>query len=124
MKKTGTTIFTLALALILVSTLSSGVILADDDDEKKDRRRGREVVIFDCAQIATVPIIFVSAVDSSMGAPMIDPSEFPFEGDPIIVSCAQTFADMLYLKFKVEDITTTYDFLGMRVVTRYIMIKK
>ena len=120
MKKTVTTMLSLALAMILVSSLGNGVILADDDDEEKDRRRGREVVIFDCTHIATVPVIFVSAADSSMGAPMIEATTDPFEP----VFCAQTFADLLNAKFKVEDITTLLDFPTGALITRYIMIKK
>ena len=60
MKKTGTTIFTLALALILVSTLSSGVILADDDDDKKKRYKTvkvRDVAMVDCLAVPDGTII-------------------------------------------------------------------
>ncbi len=113
MKKTFTTILSLALALILVSSLSSGVILAKGDHE-------REVVIFDCVQISIVSDIFVRAADSSMGAPMIDVSTDPEN----LTSCSQTFADLLNLKFKVEDITTSFDFMGTGLLTRYTMIKK
>ena len=122
MKKTFTTISSLALAFIMVSSLSSGVILADDDDDKKDRRRGREreVVIFDCTHVPTVPILLVSAADSSMGAPEIVPSDPP----DLITPCAQTFADLLDAKFKVEDITTVIDLMGGVITTRYTMIKK
>jgi len=120
MKKTVTTMLSLALAMILVSSLGNGVILADDDDEKKDRRRGREVVIFDCAKIVTLTVIFVTAVDSSMGAPMIEATTDP--EDPVF--CAQTFADLLNAKFKVEDITTVIDLMDGLITTRYTMIKK
>ena len=122
MKKTVTTILSLALAIIMVSSLSSGVILAKDhdDDDDDDRYRGREVVIFDCTKIPTVPVIFVSAADSSMGAPMIDATTDP--ASPTF--CAQTFADLLNAKFKVEDITTLVDFGTGEVITRHTMIKK
>ena len=117
MKKTVTTILSLALALILVSSLSSGVILANGE-----RGRDRQVVIFDCKQLSTVLIIFVSAADSSTDAPEI----FPTTDLENPVSCAQTLSDLLNAKFKVEDITSSLDFatMGAGMVTRYIMIKK
>jgi multisubunit Na+/H+ antiporter MnhF subunit len=116
MKKTVTTILSLALAIIMVSSLSSGVILANGE-----RGRDRQVVIFDCTQIATVSVIFVSAADSSIDAPVIVPSDLNV---PLITPCAQTFADMLNAKFKVEDITSSLDFVAGGMTTRYIMIKK
>ena len=127
MKKTGTKIFTLALAMILVSSLSSSVIYAKGDDNDDDRYRGREVVIFDCQQALVLvnlsPISFLSkffvvASDSSSGAPIIDPSVFPAGALPILTPCAQTFADLLNAKFRVEDLTMT------GATSRYTMIKK
>ena len=59
MKKTVTTILSLALALILVSSLSSGVILAKGDDDHANREKNknkyhtvREVAILDCVSQA------------------------------------------------------------------------
>ena len=51
----------------------------------------------------------------------IDPSDFD---EPLITPCAQTFADLLDAKFKVEDITTVIDLIGGVITTRYTMIKK
>ncbi len=48
MKKTVTTILSLALALILVSSLSSGVILAKGKKQQYKKVTVREVVIFTC----------------------------------------------------------------------------
>ena len=66
MKKTVTTILSLALALILVSSLSSGVILAKDDDDHDNRRKNKnkyetfyDVVILGCSFEGAV-----AAVDS------------------------------------------------------------
>ena len=71
MKKTVTTILSLALALIMVSSLSSGVILAkgDDDHDKREKNKNkyhtvRDVAILDCFTDDT-GIMTVKAFDIS-----------------------------------------------------------
>ena len=70
MKKTVTTILSLALALILVSSLSSGVILAKGDDDHDNRKKNKnkyvtvsffDVAILDC--FATGGTMIVVAFD-------------------------------------------------------------
>ena len=67
MKKTVTAMASLALALIMVSSLSSGVILADDDDDdRKKKKKYRTVKVIDVAMLdcfATGGTMIVVAFD-------------------------------------------------------------
>ena len=52
MKRTVTTILSFALAIIMVSSLSSGVILADDDDDDdRKKKKYRTVKVIDVAML-------------------------------------------------------------------------
>ena len=104
MKKTGTTIFTLALAMILVSTLSSGVILADDDDDDNRRKNRnkyetvRDVAILTCVISPVAP--FAPLIFSSFDGP----EEVEMQIDP--GSCAAAEAIVLNERFKFKDLST------------------
>ena len=120
MKKTGTTVLSLALALILVSTLSSGVILADDDDDdnrKKNKKKYHtvyDVAILDCDLVGMTAAFL--AFDSS------DAITLP--GETVAVdSCAVDLAFLLSLGFEIEDVGTVG--LGMAGgVSRYTTVRK
>ena len=110
MKKTVTTILSLALALILVSSLSSGVILAKGDDGHDNRKKNknkyetvRDVVVFPCAIVGfTEPITLdvVAAVSVFSGSTVvpIDPSIVPEVDDP----CAEAIGVLIKYNFKIE----------------------
>ena len=105
MKKTVTTMLSFALALILVSSLSSGVILAkgdDHDNRKKNKNKYetvREFAILDCI---SSPI--------ALGVPVM----FSFFDGPADVatdistgmSCAENVAVVLDARFKLEGVDT------------------
>ena len=78
MKKTVTTMLSFALALILVSSLSSGVILAKGDDDHDNRKKNKnkyetvkmhDVVILDCGfdEFETFTALVVTGLQSSTG---------------------------------------------------------
>ncbi len=123
MKKTGTTIFTLALALILVNTLSSGVILADDDDDDKKKRyktvKVIDVVIVDCGIDPTgfTMNLVVTGFDSSTdeNVPMI------VVGDTF---CVEATAAILSNKFKLKDSGHGFDSGFGSLVSRSIYVRK
>jgi|GEM_PF-3772748 len=95
MKKTVTTILSFALALIMVSSLGSGVSYADGKKKYK-KVRVRDVVIMDCDAIGMAAgfINFDASFD-----PTTDPklAEFP------AASCAASFASLLNAGFKPQD---------------------
>ncbi len=117
MRKTVTTILSLALALILVSSLSNGVIYAD---------REREVVILDCTGFFSAPFMRVTAFDSfpdiSTDLPAFPPSLAAAEVPPTFASCAETVAFLLNHKFRMEDVTAISSF--SQLTTRYTFVKK
>ena len=91
MKKTVTTMLSFALALILVSSLSSGVILAKGDDDHDNRKKNKnkyetviDVAILDCANLAAGG---VTAMFSAFDGPMDVAMEVG-----MVASCAENVA--------------------------------
>ncbi len=106
MKKTVTTILSLALAIIMVSSLSSGVILAkgDDDDDNRKKNKNKyhtvhDVVIMTCFDMAApgFSALFVS----------FDNVEVIESVPPADTSCAVNLAFLLNEGFKVQDVGAT-----------------
>ena len=94
MKRTSTMIFSLALAIILVSSLSSGVLYGDD-------RRGRDfdVVILDCGidEFDTPNFPFeVTAINHNNGDVLDEIVEFT-------TTCVEGIAVLLKARFKMEN---------------------
>ena len=96
MKKTVTTILSLALALILVSSLSSGVIYANGKKKYKTVKV-RDVLIVDCLALG-MPATFIAfdaSFDVSMDAKL---AEFGVSS-----SCAVNLAILLSAHFKSQE---------------------
>ena len=130
MKKTVTTILSLALALILVSSLSSGVILAKGDDDHDNRKRNknkyhtvRDVAILDCGFNQNAgPILVVLGFYTT---PEVDLPEMivPFEmGGPTATTCVEGTAILLSDKYKLQDGAGGVESF-QSVVTRYMFLK-
>ena len=109
MKKTVTTMLSLALALILVSSLSSGVILAkgDDDHDKRKKNKNkyetvRDVGILSCISAPGFPPVFDSFDDST--------TEIALPGEDVVFPttspCSVNIAVMLHEKFRMVDVST------------------
>jgi len=124
MKKTGTTILSLALAMILVSSLSSGVILADDDDDDDKKKRYKtvkviNVVIMDCETDPTgfTMELIVTRFESSAD-----------ENVPVIMvgmdTCTFATAAMLSNKFKMQDNSAGFDPDFRTLASRSIFVRK
>ena len=125
MRKTGTTIFTLALAMILVSTLASGVILADDDDDDDKKKKYRtvkviDVVIVDCGNDPTGATMtnrvtgFESSTDENV--PMIVVGDFCIDANAAMLSTET--------KFKLQDFGAGFDPGFRTLVSRSIFVRK
>ena len=91
MKETGTTIFTLALAMILVSSLSSGVIYANDS-----KGRDVEVVILDCGVAEGGPMGFLVTA-------LHDNTDVDFGIVVATTECVDAIAAILKARFKMES---------------------
>ena len=117
MKKTVTTILSLALALILVSSLSSGVIYANGR-----HHRDRQVVIMDC-DLETALGIIVTHFDKSSSVDVMLPVEETTNGCTVLLcSCAENVAFLLNNNFREENATSA---LGrVSITTRYTFVKK
>ena len=114
MKKTVTTILSLALAMILVSSLGNGVSYVHG---KKDRNR--QVVILDCA--VTTQGIEVIAYDKSSSVDI----NLALEDELPDVSCAENVAHLLDNKFKKEAVTFVTGTHPERAgSTRFTFVKK
>ncbi len=124
MKKTVTTMLSLALAMILVSSLSSGVILAkgdDDDDHKKKKYKTVKVIDLVFVDCATDPSGFtmnnlVTRFESSTD-----------ENLPMIVVgdlCIDANAAMLAHKFKLQHFGTGFDPFPGTLASRSIFERK
>jgi len=124
MRKTVTTILSLALALILVSSLSSGVILAKGDDDHDNRKKNknkyhtvRDVAILDCLAVTdgNGGKIVVVAFDISGDLP-----------DLIVVntndSCAASLALLLKAGFRKHDESTGVETFIL-AKSRYTMVR-
>ena len=121
MKKTFTTIFSLALAIILVSSLSSSVILAKGDDDHDNREKNknkfhtvRDVAILDCLAITNDGMEVIN-FDISGDLPdviMVD------RGD----SCAASLALLLKAGFRKHDDNTGLHTFDPR--SRYTFVRK
>ncbi len=98
MKKTVTTILSFALAIILVSSLSSGVSYADGK-KKYTKVRVREVVILDCDAmgIPANTYVFDASFDTTADPKL---AEFPAPG------CSASIALLLNAGFKSQDFGT------------------
>ena len=96
MRKTVTTMLSLALALILVSSLGSGVILADDDDDKEKKKytKVREVVVFVCSTDG--PVLRVS---SYSGPEDLNPF-IELGAEEAAPPCGDFLSDLLNLKYR------------------------
>ncbi len=114
MKRTVTTILSLALAMILVSSLGNGVSYADG---KKDRER--KVVIVECIKTASGLFIQVDVFDKSSSVDIMLPAE---DTTPDF-SCAENVAFLLKNKFRMEDVSSVPDGF-FRGTTRYTFVKK
>ncbi len=112
MKKTGTTILSLALALILVSSLSSGVILAKEKKTKYKTVKVHQVAILECL--------------TSFGAIVVDAFDFSGElpDDVMIMTgdlCAASLASLRNAGFEMQGNTGITEFVGPR--SRYTLGK-
>ena len=125
MKKTVTTILSLALALILVSSLGSGVILAKGDDYHDNRKKNknkyetvREVSILSCVGVVGpgVPLTF-STFDGPMDVAMLLP---PMPGS----SCAAAEAIVFNEGWKLKDLFTGINVSPPAVVRLSTFVRK
>ncbi len=118
MKKTVTTILSLALAIIMVSSLSSGVILA--------KGRNVEVVIFDCGidEFAPAAGFLVIALHENTGDDFgITPADIG-----AATLCVDAIAVMLKAHFKMESSGSGFNpFIGqpntVGLYSRYTFVR-
>ena len=108
MKKTVTTILSLAMAIIMVSSLASGVILAKGDDDHDNRRKNKnkyktvtmhDVVILECVLPGSG---MASTVNAFFGSDTIML--------PADTSCTANLAFLLDEKFRLETVWTFFEF--------------
>ncbi len=121
MKKTVTTILSLALALIMVSSLSSGVILAkgpsdNASDRGKERARShkvRQVGVLECLSPPMAPgwVTFFDGPDDIM-LPMDAPDE----------TCLANLNFLLNKRFHIEGIGTFIGAGGV-LIERYTIVR-
>ena len=121
MKKTVTTILSLALALILVSSLSSGVILAkgpsdNASDRGKERARHhteRQVGVLECLSSpnATGMVTFFDGPDD-----IILPFDAPDD------TCLANLNFLVNKRFQIEGIGTFFAPLGL-LIERYTVVR-
>ncbi len=128
MKKTVTTILSLALALILVSSLSSGVILAKGDDDHDNKKKNKnkyetviDVAIMDCLadNVGDLKVsAFDSHVDAGPAAPMIMIADF----------CGPSLFSLLEVGFRIQSETSVAAAGGMSFGndprSRYTFLRK
>ena len=116
MKKAFTTILSWALAIIMVSSLSSGVILAkgDDHDNRKQNKNKfhtvRDVVVFLCnvefVFVPGPPATFLETLEVGVSSAFsgdtdpIDPALVPLAGTP----CAEAMAKLINANFRIEGV--------------------
>ncbi len=124
MKKTVTTILSLALAIIMVSSLSSGVILAKGDDDHDNRKKNKnkyhtvhDVAILDCTSEAFfgAPLIF-----SAFNGP--DDIMLPAED-----GCAANLAFLLNIGFGKQDVGLVSVNAGgtsIALMSRHTLVRK
>ena len=128
MKKTVTTILSLALALILVSSLSSGVILAKGDDDHDNRKKNknkyetvtvRHVGILDCVSQA----FFGASLEfGAFNGPAEISMDIP--GDSELCDVNLTF--LLNEGFKIQDVGIVpfiADGFTIATMSRYTLVK-
>ena len=109
MKKIFTTIFSLALAIIMVSSLGNGVI----DANGKDRYRTittRDVVIFGCLPLGNVLKVAVSSHRDDLDAELVPTMSKP---------CAEAVAGLANGGYGVQGIAADFS-----VGLTYTMVKK
>ena len=126
MKKTVTTILSLALAMILVSSLSSGVILAKGDDDHDNRKKNKN------KYETVIDVVIVSCVDAGlfMPGPGFGATFINFDStivDPMLPeaplgSCAINLAFLLKEGFKIQDVGATL--LGGAHYSSYMTVRK
>ncbi len=116
MKKTVTTILSLALAMILVSSLSSGTAYASKE---------RKVVILDCGpdpfEPGLRPLVVTGFQSSTADDFGITVGAF-MESSP--TTCAGGIAIMLDNKFKMEDVDAFLHQVFVTLFSRYTFVKK
>ncbi len=110
MKRTGAAILSLALAMILVSSLASGVILAKSLTE-------RDVAILDCGFVlGGGEALLVIGFETNA----------PFENTPDIVigitTCVEGIALLVDDRFKMEDGSAGMN--GQNIFSRYTFLRK
>ena len=115
MKKTVTTILSLALAMILVSSLGNGTVYGHD----------REVAFLDCGPDPFDPFVrplVVNESQSSTGDDFgITVAAF---GESSPTTCAEGIAIMLDNKFKIEDVGVGLHSMLDLLFSRYTFVKK
>ena len=124
MKKTVTTILSLALAIIMVSSLSSGVILAkgpsdNASDQGKERARfqtERDVAILRCVNLPIMELMF----DGFEG-----PADIMLPADDMApdFGCVANLAFLVNKGFKIEGVMITPVIVAGVVVTRYTVVR-
>ncbi len=112
MKKTVTTILSLALALILVSSLSSGVILAKGNKIKYRTITVREVAILECVS-AAMQVGVVSFFDG--------PDDIMLPMDASDETCRASLDFLVNKNFEIEGVGT---FLASALFERYTLAGK
>ena len=122
MKKTGATIFTLAMTLILVSSLGSGVILAKGpsdhaSDQGKERARYqkvRYVAILDCGFPGNpVDLLVIGFHTNAPDVPVI------MNGDV----CHEAIASLLNSGLKMQDGSAGFSDMFLNLFSRYTFVK-
>ncbi len=115
MKKTVTTMLSLALALILVSSLSSGVILAKGDDDHDNRKKNknkyetvRDVAILDCGfdDFAVLPpgtLVVTAFHHNTDDAFDITPVGPPNGPPPTPTECVEAISIILKARFTMQN---------------------
>ncbi len=133
MKKTVTTILSFALALILVSSLSSGVILAKGDDDHDNREKNKnkfhtvhDVAIMECGlnpnlifEMSSVVTLFQASTTENVPGMAVFPAELD---NPTI--CPEGIALMLNHSFKLEKWGNAIDDGFGGLVVRYTFLRK
>ena len=114
----------LALAIIMVSSLSSGVILAKGDDDHDSRKKNknkyhteRDVGIMTCA-------------DEGTGLPGFGPMFVSFDSNvddivlPVGTSCSMNLAVLLDNGYKIEDVRSSFFMMTDTHFSSYTLLRK
>ncbi len=124
MKKTVTAILSLAMAIIMVSSLSSGVILAKDDDDNDNRKRNknkyhtvRDVAILDCGFVFGSTSMELRVIGFDTNAPVDNTPDIYIGTTP----CVEGIAIILEDRFKMEN--GSAGMAGFNIHSRYTFLR-